>query len=61
MEIVSFLERALLNEQEQVRDYNRFALSTDNEDVKNAFLEFAETSGHTAAKIKEMLDKLQEN
>lgn len=59
MEIVSFLERAMLNEQEQVRDYHRFALVTDNDEVRHAFLEFAETSGHTAAKIKEMLDKLQ--
>ena len=56
MEIKSFLERALLNEQEQVRDYQRF--TGTNEEVSKAFYEFAETSGRTAAKIKDLLDKL---
>ena len=59
METKSFLERAMLNEQEQVRDYQRFAQTTDNKEVSKAFFEFAETSGHTAAKIKDLLDKLQ--
>ena len=59
MEIKSFLERAMLNEQEQVRDYHRFAEKTDNEDVRKAFFEFAETSGHTAAKIKDLLGNLE--
>lgn len=58
METKSFLERAMLNEQEQTRDYHRFAEKADNEEVRRAFFEFAETSGHTAAKIKELLDKL---
>ncbi|MBS4020970.1 MAG: hypothetical protein KGZ79_00915 [Dethiobacter sp.] len=58
METKDFLTRAMLNEQEQVRDYQRFALGEDNEEVKNAFLEFAETSGFTARKIKDLLDKL---
>lgn len=57
MELKSFLERAMLNEQEQVRDYQRFAQTADNEDVKKAFYEFAETSGYTAAKIKDLLDR----
>jgi rubrerythrin len=57
MELKSFLERALLNEQEQVRDYQRFAQTTDEEEVKRAFYEFAETSGHTATKIKSLLDR----
>ncbi|NLZ38951.1 MAG: hypothetical protein GX893_05005 [Firmicutes bacterium] len=61
MEIKSFLERAMLNEQEQVRDYQRFAQKTDNEEIRKAFFEFAETSGHTAAKIKDLLDNLEEN
>ncbi|MCR3922613.1 MAG: hypothetical protein NUK65_08890 [Firmicutes bacterium] len=59
MEVKSFLERAMLNEQEQVRDYHRFAETTDNDRVREAFFEFAETSGHTAAKIKDLLDNLQ--
>lgn len=58
MDTRSFLTRALLNEQEQVRDYQRFALGSDNEEVKQAFLEFAETSGQTARKIKDLLEKL---
>jgi rubrerythrin len=60
MEIKAFLNRAMLNEQEQVRDYQRFAQTTDNKEVQKAFFEFAETSGHTAAKIKDLLDKLEE-
>lgn len=58
MDTKSFLAKALLNEQEQVRDYQRFALQSDDEEIKQAFLEFAETSGHTARKIKDLLEKL---
>jgi rubrerythrin len=58
MEVKAFLTRAMLNEQEQVRDYQRFAETTDNNEVKQAFYQFAETSGHTAAKIKDLLDNL---
>ncbi|MDW7650985.1 MAG: hypothetical protein SCK29_03340 [Bacillota bacterium] len=60
MEVKAFLQRAMLNEQEQVRDYQRFAQTTDDDNVKRAFNEFAETSGHTAAKIKDLLDKLEQ-
>lgn len=59
MEVKSFLQRKMLNEQEQVRDYQRFAQTTDDQKVKKAFYEFAETSGHTAAKMKDLLDNLQ--
>lgn len=59
MDVKSFLERALINEQEQVRDYQRFAQQVDNEEIRQAFFEFAETSGYTAAKIKDLLDKLE--
>lgn len=58
MEMKAFLQKAMLNEQEQVRDYQRFAQTADDDKVKQAFFEFAETSGHTAAKIKDMLDQL---
>jgi len=57
MELKSFLERAMLNEQEQVRDYQRFAQTADNEEVKKAFYEFAEASGYTATKIKNLIDR----
>lgn len=60
MEVKAFLQKAMLNEQEQVRDYQRFAQTTDNEKVKKAFYEFAETSGHTATKIKSLLDSLKD-
>ncbi|HHX74716.1 MAG TPA: hypothetical protein GX699_07420 [Firmicutes bacterium] len=59
MEVRTFLMRAMLNEQEQVRDYQRFAQTTDNEEISRAFFEFAETSGHTAARIKALLDKIE--
>jgi rubrerythrin len=58
METKDFLKRAMLNEQEQVRDYQRFALQSDDEEVKQAFLEFAENSGFTARKIKDLLENL---
>ena len=58
METKDFLKRAMLNEQEQVRDYQRFALGCENEEVKNAFLEFAENSGFTASKIKDLLENI---
>lgn len=58
MEVKAFLQKAMLNEQEQVRDYQRFAQTTDNELVKQAFYKFAETRGHTAAEIKDLLANL---
>ncbi|NLM45332.1 MAG: hypothetical protein GX200_00830 [Firmicutes bacterium] len=59
MEVRTFLMRAMLNEQEQVRDYQRFARTTDDAEISQAFFEFAETSGRTAARIKELLDKIE--
>jgi rubrerythrin len=52
-----FLKRALLNEQEQVRDYQRFADSTEDETVAQIFRDFAETEALQAKKIKELLDR----
>jgi rubrerythrin len=51
-----FLKRALLNEQEQVRDYQRFADSTEDEAVAQIFRDFAETEALQARKIKELLE-----
>ena len=52
-----FLKRALLNEQEQVRDYQRFAMTTDDQEVAAVFRDFAETEAEQATKIKELLGK----
>ncbi len=57
MDTKDFLKRALLNEQEQVRDYQRFADSTGDEEVARVFRDFAETEALQARKIKELLDK----
>jgi rubrerythrin len=57
MDTRDFLERALLNEQEQVRDYQRFADSTEDEEVARVFRDFAETEAFQARKIKELLEK----
>ena len=57
MDTKDFLKRALLNEQEQVRDYQRFADSTEDEEVARVFRDFAETEAMQARKIKELLGK----
>lgn len=57
MDTKDFLKRALLNEQEQVRDYQRFADSTGDEEVARVFRDFAETEALQARKIKELLVK----
>jgi rubrerythrin len=50
-----FLERALINEQESVRDYQRFSELTNNPDLRKMFKEFAEQEGVQAQKMKEVL------
>ena len=60
MDTKDFLKRALLNEQEQVRDYQRFADSTQDEEVAQVFRDFAETEALQARKIKELLGKYDE-
>lgn len=57
MDTKDFLKRALLNEQEQVRDYQRFADSTEDETVAQTFRDFAETEAMQARKIKELLER----
>lgn len=53
-----FLKRALIHEQETVRDYERFSDLTDNQELRDTFKQFAETEGEHSRKIKELLDKL---
>ncbi len=57
MDTKDFLKRALLNEQEQVRDYQRFAMTTDDQEAAAVFRDFAETEAVQATKIKELLGK----
>lgn len=61
MDTRDFLKRALLNEQEQIRDYQRFADSTRDEEVARVFRDFAETEALQAKKIKELLEKYGED
>jgi rubrerythrin len=55
-----FLERALINEQETVRDYQRFAELTNNPDLRKMFKEFAEQEGLQARKMKDVLENWQD-
>ncbi|NLY55710.1 MAG: hypothetical protein GX058_04270 [Firmicutes bacterium] len=52
-----FLTKTMLEKQEAVRDYQRFADSTSIAEIKEAFKSFAETEALQSAKIKELLDK----
>ncbi len=60
MDTKDFLKRALLNEQEQIRDYQRFAMTTDDHEVAQVFRDFAETEASQAVKIKKLLEKYGE-
>ncbi|MDW7673096.1 MAG: ferritin family protein [Bacillota bacterium] len=51
-----FLERSLINEQETVRDYQRFSELTNNPELRKMFKEFAESEGVQAQKIKNVLE-----
>ncbi|KAB2951286.1 hypothetical protein F9B85_13030 [Heliorestis acidaminivorans] len=50
-----FLMKALLNEQELVRDYQKFSQTTDDSDVAELFKEYATTDALRANRIKEIL------
>lgn len=50
-----FLVKALLNEQELVRDYQQFAQTTDDQDAAKMFAKYAEEDALRANKIKDML------
>ncbi|MBO8126582.1 MAG: hypothetical protein H0Z38_05015 [Firmicutes bacterium] len=52
-----FLTKTMLEKQEAVRDYQRFAESESISEIKEAFKTFAEVEAEQSAKIKELLDK----
>ena len=52
-----FLMKALLQEQEMVRDYQRFAQQTDDQEAAQIFRQWAEDDGLRANKIKHLIEK----
>ncbi|QGG46726.1 hypothetical protein [Heliorestis convoluta] len=50
-----FLMKALLNEQELVRDYQKFSQTTEDAEVAQIFKEYATTDALRANRIKEIL------
>jgi rubrerythrin len=54
-----FLVKSLLNEQEMVRDYQRFAMEVKDPEIEKSFRHWAEEDGLRARKIEEYLHKLQ--
>lgn len=56
-----FLAKSLLNEQELVRDYQRFAMRVDDSEIGRSFREWAEEDGHRARKIEYFLHQLKDN
>jgi len=52
-----FLMKALLDEQEKVRDYQKFAQQTDDSDAADNFRQWAESDGLRANQIKNLLEK----
>ena len=53
------LMKKMLDAQENVRDYESFSKRIEDDEVVNAFKEFAEQSGHQARKLKELLNKYE--
>ncbi|MZP31258.1 hypothetical protein GTO91_16245 [Heliobacterium undosum] len=50
-----FLMKSLLNEQELVRDYQKFAQTTEDKEVAKIFLDYAEKDALRANQIKDIL------
>lgn len=59
--VYDFLSKSLLNEQELVRDYQRFAMRVKEEDpeMEKSFRHWAEEDGLRANKIEEYLHKVK--
>lgn len=55
-----FLKKALINEQELVRDYQNFADRTQDKDISQVFYDWAEEDGLRANKIKQLLEKFDQ-
>ncbi|MTV49743.1 hypothetical protein GJ688_12245 [Heliobacillus mobilis] len=50
-----FLMKTLLNEQEMVRDFQKFAQTTNDPEVAQLFQEYAETDALRANRLKDIL------
>lgn len=57
--IHDFLAKSLLNQQEMVRDYQRFAMRVDDGEIAESFRHWAEEDGLRANKIEEFIHKLK--
>lgn len=55
------LLKMALDSQERVRDLETFSKAVDDNEVKEAFQEFAEQTGLQSRRIRELLDKYENN
>lgn len=54
-----FLSKSLLNEQELVRDYQRFAQRVNDPEIAENFRHWAEEDGLRANKIEQLIHKIK--
>ncbi len=59
--VYDFLAKSLLNEQELIRDYQRFAMKVDDPQIAMSFRNWAEEDGLRANKIEEFIHNIQKN
>lgn len=57
--VYDFLAKSLLNEQEMVRDYQRFAMKVEDPEIEKSFRDWAEEDGLRANKIEKFLHKVE--
>ncbi|NLY43907.1 MAG: rubrerythrin [Clostridiaceae bacterium] len=57
MDAIDCLERAWLNAQEAVRDYEMYSKRIKEGEISSAFKRFAEQEGETARQLRELLIK----
>lgn len=55
------LLKMVLDTQERVRDLETFSKSVDDNEVKEAFKEFAEQTGLQSQRLRQLLDKYENN
>jgi ferritin-like metal-binding protein YciE len=55
------LLKMALDSQERVRDLETFSKQVDDNEVREAFQEFAEQTGLQSRRIRELLDKYENN
>lgn len=57
MDKLDCLERALLNSQEAVRDFEMYSKGIQDETVSSVFKRLAEDEGHHASELSELIRK----